>query len=118
MWADGLPPKGPRTLITAVHGNRMVGFTGPVDLQKSGRGWFTGICTDAGYERRGIATVLFNLLLEAFVAEGAVFTTLFTGLESHARKIYERAGLRPVRQFNIMALPVSGKDKLPPTRQQ
>ncbi len=107
MWADGIPPRGPRPLITAVHLGQIVGFTGPVDLQKSGRGWFTGICTDASYERRGIATVLFSLLMEAFVQEGAAFSTLFTGLDSHARKIYERAGMRPVRQFAIMALPLT-----------
>ncbi|MBR1586046.1 MAG: GNAT family N-acetyltransferase [Clostridia bacterium] len=106
MWADGIPPQGPRTLLTAVHQGQIVGFTGPVDLQQSGRGWFTGICTDPTYERRGIATVLFNLLMQAFVEEGARFTTLFTGLDNHARRVYERAGLRPVRQFALMALPL------------
>ena len=107
MWADGIPPRGPRTLLTAVHNGQIVGFTGPVDLQKSGRGWFTGICTDASYEGRGIATVLFNLLMEAFVREGAAFSSLFTGLGNHARKVYERAGMRPVRQFNLMSMPLS-----------
>lgn len=104
MWADGIPPKGPRTLLAAIHEGQIVGFTGPVDLQKSGRGWFTGICTDPSFERKGIATVLFNLLMEAFVQEGAAFSTLFTGLDNHARKVYERAGMRPVRQFNLMAM--------------
>ena len=107
FWADGTPPRGPRTLLTAVHGRRIVGFTGPVDLQQSGRGWFTGICTDPAYERRGIATVLFDLLLQEFVREGASFCSLFTGWESHARKIYEKAGLRPVRRFDLMLMPVS-----------
>lgn len=106
MWADGIPPKGPRTLLTAVHDGQIVGFTGPIDLQKSGRGWFTGICTDPAYERKGIATVLFNLLMEAFVAEGARFSTLFTGLDNHARKVYVRAGMRPARQFNLMTMPL------------
>ncbi len=104
MWADGIAPKGPRTLLTAVHEGQIVGFTGPVDLQKSGRGWFTGICTDPAFERRGIATVLFNLLMQAFVQEGAAFSTLFTGLDNPARKVYERAGMRPVRQFNLMTM--------------
>ena len=106
LWADGLPPRGPRALLTAVHEGQIVGFTGPVDLQKSGRGWFTGICTDPEYERRGIATVLFNLLMEAFVREGAQFSTLFTGLDNHARRVYEQAGMRPARQFNLMAMPL------------
>ena len=106
MWADGIQPKGPRTLLTAVHAGQIVGFTGPVDLQKSGRGWFTGICTDPSFERKGIATVLFNLLMQAFVQEGAAFSTLFTGLDNPARKVYERAGMRPVRQFHLMSMPL------------
>ena len=114
MWADGVPPKGPRMLLTAVHGSRIVAFTGPVDLQSSGRGWFTGICTDPAYEGRGIATVLFHLLMDAFVREGAAFTTLFTGVENHAQKIYLRAGLRPVREFHLMTLSLSGQDGAEP----
>ncbi len=104
FWADGICPAGPRTLLAAVHAGHIVGFTGPVDRQRSGRGWFTGICTDPLYERRGIATVLFNLLMQAFVKEGAAFTTLFTGAEGHAQKVYRRAGLRPVREFALMAM--------------
>lgn len=104
FWPDGVRPAGPRPILAAVHEGHIVGFTGPVDLQKSGRGWFTGICTDPLYERRGVATVLFNLLMEAFVQEGARFTTLFTGADSHARKVYQRAGLRPVREFALMRL--------------
>lgn len=106
MWADGIPPKGPRTLLTAVHEGQIVAFTGPVDLQKSGRGWFCGICTDPMYEKRGIATVLFHLLLQAFREENAQFCTLFTGFENHAQKIYLRAGMRPVRRFDLSTLPL------------
>ena len=101
-------------LLTAVHGSRIVAFTGPVDLQSSGRGWFTGICTDPAYEGRGIATVLFHLLMDAFMREGATFTTLFTGVENHAQKIYLRAGLRPVREFHLMTLSLSGQDGAEP----
>lgn len=104
FWPDGARPKGPRTLLCAVSGGSIVGFTGPVDRQQSGRGWFTGICTDPLFERRGIATVLFHLLMQAFVREGAAFTTLFTGTDNHAQKIYLSAGLRPVREFALMGM--------------
>lgn len=106
FWADGIPPSGPRTLLAAVHEGRIVGFTGPVDRQKSGRGWFTGICTDPAYGRRGIATVLFSLLMAEFQREGAAFSTLFTGADNPARKIYEQAGMRAVRPFELMAKPL------------
>lgn len=99
---NGVVPAGPRPILAATHEGKIVAFTGPVDKQKSGRGWFSGICTDPNYERRGIASVLFNLLMQEFVDEGAAFSTLFTGDDNHAQKIYKNAGLRVVKRFSIM----------------
>ncbi len=104
FWPDGRQPAGPRTLLTATTEGHIVGFTGPVDRQVSGRGWFTGICTDPLYERRGIATVLFHLLMQSFVDNGSQFSTLFTGTDNHAQRIYLGAGMQPVRQFSLMTL--------------
>lgn len=92
----------PRPILAAVHGTEMVGFTGPVDKQPNGRGWFTGICTDPLYEQRGIASVLFNDLMQAFITIGAAYSTLFTGTENHAQRLYLKTGFRPVRYFSIM----------------
>lgn len=99
---NGKVPAGPRPILVATHDKHIVAFTGPVDKQESGRGWFTGICTDPLYERRGIASVLFNLLMQEFVQEGAKFSTLFTGDSNHAQRIYMRAGFRIARRFVIM----------------
>ncbi len=99
---NGKVPKGPRPMLVATHEGKIVGFTGPVDKQDSGRGYFTGICTDPLYERRGIATVLFNLLMRAFVDEGAAFSTLFTGDTNHAQRLYLRTGFTIVRRFALM----------------
>lgn len=106
LWADGVPPRGPRPLLMAIAGDRIVGFTGPVDKQRSGRGWFTGICVDPLYGKRSIGTLLFHLLMQAFIDEGAAFTTLFTGAENHAQRIYQNAGLSAVRHFAAMAKPL------------
>ena len=106
FWADDVRPAGPRPILAAVHGDRIVGFTGPVDVQKSGRGWFTGICTDPECGGRGIATALFNLLMQSFAQRGAKFSTLFTGTENHAQKIYRRAGMAPARAFTLMSKPL------------
>ncbi len=92
----------PRPILVATHGRSIVGFTGPVDKQPSGRGWFAGICTDPLFERRGIATVLFNLLMQEFIAVGAQFSTLFTGDSNHAQRIYAKTGFRVARRFVIM----------------
>lgn len=102
FWADGLRPARPRIMLTATYDGHIIGFTGPIDKQKSGRGWFTGICTDPAWGGRGIASVLFALLLSEFVAEGATFCTLFTGQQNHAQKIYAHAGMHVVRRFSVM----------------
>ncbi len=101
---DGRVPAGPRPILAAVsHPDRaIVAQCGPIDLQKSGRGWFTGICTDPLFERQGIASVLFNLLMQEFIAEGAAFSTIFTGDTNHAQRIYLRCGFRVVRRFAVM----------------
>ena len=99
---NGRIPKGPRPLLAATCDKRIVAQTGPVDVQESGRGFFTGICTDPLYGGRGIGSVLFNLLMQEFIREGAAFSSLFTGENNHAQKIYLRAGFRPVRRFAIM----------------
>lgn len=108
LWPDGVRPAGPRPLLTATKGDQIIGFTGPVDLQKSGRGWFTGICSDPDYGGKGIGSVLFNLLMREFVDEGAQFCSLFTGLDNHAQKIYARAGLRVVAHFSVLSRPLGG----------
>jgi len=101
---NGVIPSGPRPILVATHENHVVGFTGPVDKQVSGRGWFTGICTDPLYQGRGIASVLFNLLMQEFIAEGAVFSTLFTGAseENPAQRIYKRVGFQPKKEWVLM----------------
>lgn len=102
LWPDGVRPSGPRPILAATFENHIVGFTGPIDKQRSGRGWFTGICVDPNFGRRSIGEVLFHLLMQEFVDEGAAFTTLFTGADNHARRIYERAGLYVVCTFAMM----------------
>ncbi len=99
---NGKIPQGPRPILVATTDNKIIAFTGPVDKQISGRGFFTGICTDPNYERRGIASVLFNLLMMAFIKENATFSTLFTGDSNHAQRIYRNAGFKIARRFAIM----------------
>lgn len=92
----------PRVILAGVTDGHMVGFTGPVDKEPSGRGWFTGICVDPLYEKRGIATVIFNDLMREFIKEGALFSTLFTGHDNHAQRLYQRTGFEIKRTFAIM----------------
>ncbi len=99
---DECAKENPRPTLVATHDKHIVGFTGPVDKQESGRGWFSGICTDPLFEKRGIATVLFNFLMQEFVAEGATFSTLFTGDDNHAQRMYLKTGFHVARRFVVM----------------
>lgn len=99
---DEVKKATPRPILVATHDRSIVGFTGPVDMQPSGRGWFSGICTDPLFEKRGIATVLFNLLMKEFIKVGAKFSTLFTGDSNHAQRIYAQTGFRIARRFVVM----------------
>lgn len=92
----------PRPILAATCNGEIVGFTGPVDKQENGRGWFTGICTDPLYEKKGIASVLFNDLMVEFIKVGAAYSTLFTGTDNHAQRLYLRTGFKPVRHFSVM----------------
>lgn len=99
---DETASSAPRPILAAVSDGHMVGFTGPVDRQPNGRGWFTGICTDPLFEKKGIASVLFNDLMGEFIKVGAEYSTLFTGTENHAQRLYLKTGFRPARHFAIM----------------
>ena len=111
LWPDGRKPAGPRPLLTAVRDGQIIGFTGPVDRQESGRGWFTGICVDPLFEKRGIATLLFHLLLRAFQEKDALFCSIFTGAENHAQRIYLRAGFRVTSHWQILVLPLEPSEE-------
>ncbi len=111
LWPDSVRPDGPRPLLTATKDGCIVGFTGPVACQQSGRGWFTGICTDPLYAGKGIASVLFNLLMQAFLAQGATFSTLFTGRDNPAQRVYQRAGFSVVARFAVVSAPLDGEHR-------
>jgi len=93
----------PRPILAAVCDGHIVGFTGPVDKQPNGRGWFSGICTDPNFGGLGIASVLFNDLMVEFQKVGAAYSTLYTGANHHAQRVYRAAGFVPARYFAIMS---------------
>ena len=99
---DNLALAHPRPILVASDRGSVCGFVGPIAVQQSGRGWFAGIGVDPAYEGKGIGSILFILLMENFKKLGAGFSTLYTGIENHAQKIYERAGFKVVKQWAIM----------------
>ena len=100
---EGAPPLLIAEHIEADNGTaRMVGFTGPVYVQESGRGYLAGIAVAPDHRGHGLGKLLFCKLCGALKDEGAQFMTLFTGETNKARRIYEAAGMKIVRCFSCM----------------
>lgn len=92
----------PLPVLIAEYEGRIVGFAGPIDKERNGRGWFNGIGVHPEFEHRGIATVLFCRLMEQFAGIGAEYSSLFTDEENPARKLYESVGFVTGCRFAVM----------------
>lgn len=91
-----------RPIIGPVYQNIIYGFTGPLDIQENGRGYFAGIGVQSKMRGKGIGKVLFSLLCTELKEMGASYMTLFTGESNPARNIYEAAGFKHVRAWANM----------------
>lgn len=98
---DNLSSLNPFPVLVATKKGRICGFAGPIAVQQSGRGRFTGIGVDPKYRGLGIGKALFFKLCESFKNEGAVFMSIFTGTNNIARKMYEEAGFKVVREWAL-----------------
>lgn len=105
-WKKGIldnnAKENPDPVIVAADHGKICGFTGPIRVEESGRGFFIGIGTHSQYRGGGIMTVLFELLMEGFNKAGARYSTLFTGVTNPAGRIYERTGFQKVRYWSVM----------------
>ncbi len=77
----------------------IIGFSGPLKVQPSMRGYFTGIGIHSGYRGFGAGSVLFSGLCKSLKDIGAHYMTLFTGENNPARNIYEKEGFKIVRSW-------------------
>jgi ribosomal protein S18 acetylase RimI-like enzyme len=99
---NALKKEKPDPLLVAHHNGRIIGWTGPMYNQPSGRGYFAGIAVDPNVGGGGIGKSLFCMLCEYSKNNGAKFMTFFTGLENPARNIYLYAGFKIIQSFAIM----------------
>ncbi len=107
MWrksilGEPLPADGGRPILVLVKDGRVLGFAGPLDVEASGRGFFSGIAVDPSARGRGVAKVLFAALCANLRAIGADYMTLFTAEDNPARRIYEAAGFTIVKSWADM----------------
>ncbi|MNC52446.1 Acetyltransferase (GNAT) family protein [compost metagenome] len=93
---EGIP------FLVAAHQGRAAGFAGPVIREPSGRGYFAGIGVNPKDEGKGLGSMLFFRLCDAFRGIGTDYMSLFTGEANPALKIYHKAGFRTVKQFGVL----------------
>ncbi len=86
-------------ILIAAKQNLIIGFAGPLYVEKNMRGYFAGIGIESSYRGLGLGTVLFSSLCENLKLLGANYMTLFTGDQNPARKIYESHGFVIVKSW-------------------
>lgn len=96
-----------KPVLIAETKGKMIGFTGPLAVQPSLRGYFTGIGVHSDYRGLSIGKVLFSSLCYHLNEIGAHYMTLFTGENNPARQIYENEGFKIVRSWADMRKEIS-----------
>lgn len=89
-------------VLVVEHEGKICGFTGPLSVQSSGRGYFAGIGIHSQYRACGGGKVLFSALCKGLKDQGAGYVTLFTGETNPARNIYETAGFKRIKTWANM----------------
>lgn len=92
----------PYPFLIASHNGKMVGWTGAMYTEPTGRGHLDGICVDPNTRGGGLGKALFCNLCEYLKEHGATYMTFFTGLENPARRIYLFAGFKIAQSFADM----------------
>lgn len=98
---DNLNLKIPYPIIVASDKGSICGFTGPIRVQESGRGLFSGIGVDSKHQGLGIGKLLFFMLCDSFKKEGAKFMSIFTGIDNNAKRMYDAAGFNVVKTWAL-----------------
>jgi ribosomal protein S18 acetylase RimI-like enzyme len=99
---DNISLEKPFPVIVSSDRGSICGFTGPVEIQRSGRGKFSGIGVDSKHQGLGIGKILFFMLCKAFKDEGAGFMSIFTGIENNAKRMYDAAGFKVVKTWAVL----------------
>ena len=99
---NNLAKETPDPMLVVQKDGEILGWTGPLFVQESGRGYFAGIGVHPNTQGRGLGKSLFCQLVYQSKLNGARFMTLFTGSENPARNIYLYAGFKIVQSFAIL----------------
>jgi ribosomal protein S18 acetylase RimI-like enzyme len=92
----------PRPFLVASNNGKVVGWTGAMYVEETGRGHLDGIIVDPNERKAGLGKGLFCNLCKHLKEMGASYMTFFTGLDNPARYIYLGAGFQVAQSFADM----------------
>lgn len=99
---NNLNQENPLPLLVALKHNQVIGFTGPLKVEESKRGFFAGIGVLETERGKKIGKTLFFMLCQTLKDMGSSYMTLYTGRDNLARFIYLSAGFQVVKSFSTM----------------
>ena len=92
----------PDPFLVVSHNGKVMGWTGAMYTEPSGRAHFDGITVDPSVRGNGLGKALFCTLCEESKKAGSKFMTFYTGLDNPARYIYLSAGFKIAQTFAMM----------------
>ena len=99
---NNLKKEKPDPMLIVQKDGQILGWTGPLYPQPSGRGYFGGIGVHPDVQGFGLGKSLFSHLVYESKKYGATFMTFFTGSDNLARNIYLHAGFKIVHSFVVL----------------
>ena len=99
---NNLKRETPYPFLVASNNGKVVGWTGAMYVEPSGRGHLDGIVVDPNERKSGLGKGLFCNLCKYLKEIGASYMTFFTGLDNPARFIYLGAGFDVAQSFADM----------------
>lgn len=92
----------PNPFLVVSENGKVVGWTGAMYTEPSGRAHFDGITVSPDVRGGGLGKTLFCSLGQYSKEHGSSFMTFFTGLDNPARYIYLYAGYKIIQTFAVM----------------
>lgn len=99
---SNLALKKPNPFLVISKDGKILGWTGAMYTEESGRAHFDGIAISPKVRGRGLGQGLWCSLGKYSRDHGSKFMTFFTGRTNHARYIYLKSGFKIIQSFAIM----------------
>lgn len=99
---ENLKKEYPNPFLVISKNNKILGWTGAMYTEESGRAHFDGIAISNTIRNRGLGEGLWCKLAQYSKEHNSKYMTFFTGRTNNARFIYLKTGFKIIQSFAIM----------------